>query len=376
MKIKTITCHNVYNYGASLQAFALQYYLQQQGHDVEIINYRPWYNRDGYDLFAVPEVSWTYKITRRCSILRYIAAPIRNRHLLWTYGRKEAFDKFTGKMLRTTAVLYPDIDTLRSNPPDADVYIAGSDQIWNPDMQNGWDPAFYLDFGKSSIRRLSYAASFGIDNIKPESKDFIRTNLSKFEAIAVREKTGLSILNDLGFTNSEQVLDPVFLLTSEQWRKVVISQAKKYNLKSGEYILLYDFINDDKVRDFVKLCSKVTGLPIIAINDLRRNSCAKRNINNAGPLEFVSLISNAAVVVSNSFHATAFSCIFDKDFYTFPLSTQRNSSRMTDLLSSLGVMERFSPTSMTTCHIDHVHLRKEMNRSMYFLDKNLTKKII
>ena len=244
-------------------------------------------------------------------------------------------------MLRTTAVLYPDINALRSNPPDADVYIAGSDQIWNPDMQNGWDPAFYLDFGKSSIRRLSYAASFGIDNIKPESKDFIRTNLSKFEAIAVREKTGLSILNDLGFTNSEQVLDPVFLLTSEQWRKVVISQAKKYNLKSGEYILLYDFINDDKVRDFVKLCSKVTGLPIIAINDLRRNSCAKRNINNAGPLEFVSLISNAAVVVSNSFHATAFSCIFDKDFYTFPLSTQRNSSRMTDLLSSLGVMERF-----------------------------------
>lgn len=368
MRIKTITCHHVYNYGASLQAFALQHYLEQNGHDVEIINFRPWYNRGGYDLFSLPQVSKSYKMTRWCPPLRWIVAPIRNRHLLKTYGRKAAFDGFTQKFLHITNVLYEDSRQLQANPPVADLYIAGSDQIWNTDMHNGHEPAFFLDFGNGSTRRISYAASFGIGQVGKENEPWIKEQIARFNAISVREKTGVEILKNLGFNYAVQVLDPVFLISPSEWNEATKQLAREYNFTKEGYILVYDFINDNHIGAFAEKCAKQTGLPIIAINDCRRNSYTTYNINNAGPLEFVQLILNASIVISNSFHATAFSCIFGKDFYTFPLSTQQNSSRMTDLLGQLGVIDRFKPSGMSQSKCNTQLLKEQIAHSKAFLD--------
>ena len=368
MRIKTITCHNVYNYGASLQAYALQHYIDQKGHDVEIINFRPWYNRGGYDLFSLPPVSRSYKMTRWCPPLRWLVAPVRNRHLLKTYGRKTAFDGFTKKFLRISKVLYEDSRQLQADPPVADLYIAGSDQIWNTDMYNGHEPAYFLDFGDDTTRRISYAASFGVGRIQEENKPWIREQIARFDAVSVREKTGVEILSDLGFRDAVQVLDPVFLISSSEWDDITKRLAKKYDFAKENYILLYDFIDDENIGTFAKKCAEQTGLPIIAINDCRRNSYATHNINNAGPLEFVQLIANASIVISNSFHATAFSCLFGKDFYTFPLSTQQNASRMTDLLGQLGILDRFNPTSMSQSKCDVLQLKELIAHSKAFLD--------
>ena len=373
MRIRTITCHNVYNYGASLQAFALQHYLEQKGHDVKIINFRPWYNRDGYDLFSLPRVSKSYRMTQWCPPLRWIVAPIRNRHLFRTYGRKAAFDRFTNNYLHMTNTLYGDSEQLKANPPEADLYIAGSDQIWNTDMQNGTEPAFYLDFGNDATRRISYAASFGIEHINPQAEEWVKRRLSRFDAISVRERTGIDILKHLGINNAVQVLDPVFLLTADEWENVVGKDAKTYKYSSNQYILVYDFIDDSHIGAFVMDCASKTGLPVVAINDMRQCSYAQYNITDAGPLEFVRLIAQAAMVITNSFHATAFSCIFNKDFYTFPLSTQHNSSRMTDLLKDMDVMERYIPTEMTEKRRDALKLEQGIAISKDYIDRNLQK---
>lgn len=373
MKIRTITCHNVYNYGASLQAFALQHYLEQKGHKVEIINFRPWYNRGGYDLFSLPHVSKSYRMTQWCPLLRWIVAPIRNRHLFRTYGRKAAFDRFANNYLHTTNMLYGDSEQLKATPPEADLYIAGSDQIWNTDMQNGTEPAFYLDFGDDVIRRISYAASFGIDHINPQAEIWVKELLSRFDAISVREQTGLDILTHLGIDKAVQVLDPVFLLSADEWKEVAGKGAKTYKYLSDQYILVYDFIDDARIGKFARDCASKKGLPIVAINDMRRCSYAQYNITDAGPLEFVQLIDHATMVITNSFHATAFSCIFDKDFYTFPLSTQHNSSRMTDLLREMDVMERYIPTGMTEKRRDALKLEQGIAMSKDYLNRNLQK---
>lgn len=371
MKIKTITCHNVYNYGASLQAYALQHHLESLGHDVEIINFRPWYNRGGYDLFSLPPVSRSYKMTKWCPPLRWLIAPIRNHHILRTYGRKASFDEFTHRFLHVTDTLYNDSEQLQINPPIADLYIAGSDQIWNTDMYNGHEPAFFLDFGDDTVRRISYAASFGVGEICSKDTQWLKKQISRFNAVSVRENTGIRILENLGFNNAVQVVDPVFLLSSSEWQAVAANTTKKYGLANHGYILLYDFIDDTHIGEFAQKCALQTGLPIVAINDCRSNSFASHNITNAGPLEFVKLIANAAVVISNSFHATAFSCIFEKDFYTFPLSTQSNSSRMTDLLSQLNAIERFNPREMSRKKCDMQKLAELIAQSKTFLQRQI-----
>ena len=348
MKIKTITCHNVYNYGASLQAYALQHYLEELGHEVEIINYTPWYLSRRYNpmYFNREKKSLYTKILCYC-------LPYRRYHLAKNYKesfdyktpeRKKAFDLFTKIYLRLTETNYTVVDELQKNPPLADLYIAGSDQIWNTTYCNGKDPAFYLDFGDCKIRRSSYAASIAVSGIDNKIGKFIKNQLKKFDAISVREKTGVDILKSLGIDNVTEVLDPVFLLSQNYWN-FLSEKGQSYDI--GEhYILLYDFIcNDEYIKNFTLALSQKYNMEIIAVADQRVVGYADRTITNAGPLEFLSLIRNADYVVSNSFHATVFSVIFQKNFYTFSLKTQNNSSRMADFLSKIGAEERLNPVS-------------------------------
>ena len=137
MIIKTITCHDVYNLGASLQAYALQTYLQKQGHEVEIIDYKPDYLSGHFKLWGVYNPVYDKPFIR----LLYLLAKLPGR--LMALRRKKAFDVFTKNYLHLTR-RYHSNDELKKDPPIADAYIAGSDQIWNTVFKNGRDPAFYL----------------------------------------------------------------------------------------------------------------------------------------------------------------------------------------------------------------------------------------
>jgi len=326
MKIKTITCHNVYNFGASLQAYALMKYLKNLGHEVEIIDYKPYYSH--FNLWKIGP-RWNKNFMLKLLFYAYVI-PKR----LTLRKRRQIFDIFTRTQLRLTTKSYITFEELIQDPPIADIYLAGSDQIWNTSHNHGKDPAYYLDFAPENSVRASYAASFGISEISKEDSDFVKSKLIKFDAISVREKSGLKILNSLNINNGVVVLDPVFLLTREEWEFFA-------TFKSNEkYILVYDQENNALIKKVAKRLSKKTGFKIYAIQSLYPMSFAHRKISNLGPREFLGLINSCDVLLTNSFHGTAFSIIFQKEFYTFKRENEEVNSRMIDLLSMLNIDER------------------------------------
>ena len=189
MKICTITCHDVYNVGASLQAYALQTYLKSLGHDVKIIDYKPDYLSKHYRLDVVGNPKYDKPFVREAYLLAKLPGRLR------VLPRKKAFDSFTAKHLDLTR-RYVSNEELKADPPEADAFFAGSDQIWNPLFPNGKDPAFYLDFVQQGVR-ASYAASFAVDEFPQELREVTAQYLSRFDHIAVRETSGLSVLKTL-----------------------------------------------------------------------------------------------------------------------------------------------------------------------------------
>lgn len=338
--IKTITCHNVYNYGATLQAYALQTYLQSLGNEVEIIDYAPRYH--SWSCWNIPENSTVYKLASENMFIHFLYACHR-----WIKHKRETnlirekkFDEFDKKYLRLTTKHYINYEQLKQDPPKADIYIAGSDQIWNPVGGTGLDPAFYLNFGEAGIHRISYAASFGVSILNEHQKDIIKNYLSSMDNISVRESTGLNILKSLNINSGVQVLDPVFLLDKATWLQFIGGTKK---VVEGNYVLIYDFFQDDpNIQKLAFELKKMTGFNIVSVNNSGKLPYADVNISDASPLEFLSLINNANVVISNSFHATAFSIILNKEFYVYPVIRHKNQSRMIDLLNQFHLPDRYN----------------------------------
>jgi len=336
MIIKTITCHDVYNYGASLQAYALMHYLETEGHNIEIIDYLPDYLRHHYDFWYIPEDNRFHGICQKSRLLHLLYCirllPVTYR----TWRRIKPFKKFKTDFLHCTKQ-YSSYEALVSDPPKADCYVAGSDQIWNCLVHNGNDPAFYLNFGPERVKRISYAASFAISDIPIQKQATIKRYLKVFNAISVRETSGIRILNQLGY-DGKQVLDPVCLLSPKQW----LSFAGDEPLVCGNYLLVYNlFPGNEALNNVVCKVAEKESLRIIAINDTAKFASADSNISNAGPIEFVNLIAYSQYVICDSFHGTVFSVLFHKPFEVY--YNNINSSRIFDFLVTLGLQNRYNP---------------------------------
>jgi hypothetical protein len=226
---------------------------------------------------------------------------------LWNRQRKWRFDAFESKTLRIHPVKYTSNEALKTNLPDADAYICGSDQIWNSYFQNGKDPAFYLDFVPADKLKISYAASFAIDALAEEVKPFVKEKISRLDWVSVREASGVQLVQDLGIEHVTQVLDPVFLLEPTYWKTFV-------KPISGKYIFIYDFDTNPVLRDV-----------------------------------FLSLVYGAELVLTNSFHAVAFSLVFQKQFMVFNRAEKINT-RMRDLLTSLH-LSHLLVSSLEECEL-------------------------
>lgn len=352
LRIKIITCHDVYNAGASLQAFALSLYLRQLGHDVEIINYKPVYLRH-YVLWGVRNLKYDKPILREVYNLLKLPGRIKDR----TEKRKKNFDQFTSTYLPVTKQTYANNEKLKINPPLADLYIAGSDQIWNTLFQNGKDPAFYLDFAPKNAICASYAASFATEDIALEWKDQVCEWIRQLDFVSVREKSGINIIQELGVRDVYQVLDPVFLISSQMWNEIV---RKMENLE--EYLLIYDFDNNEQLNKQAKMLAEKNKLKIFSVFP---NAICDKCFSEEGPLIFVKLIKNATIVLSNSFHATAFSIIFEKQFIVFDRKEEINT-RMRDLLESLDI--RMDGSFIDYAKVKNL-LEKQINDSKNYINK-------
>lgn len=325
MNINTITCHRVYNHGAVLQAWALATYLKQQGHNVNIIDYRPDYLRGHYDLrvnnprYDKSIVKWLYLVAKYPGWRKSLT-------------RKAAFDAFDAKFIAplVTGHCFLSAEELKQNPPKADVYVAGSDQIWNTNFKNGIDSSFYLDFGTKESKRISYAASFATSKLREGTENFVKTKLANFDAISIREPSGVKLLEALGYSGT-LVCDPVFLIDTEIWKKQFVNDDLK-----EKYLLVYDFDNGKTFKELAQRISKTLGLKIYSLFNIGYSDL---NFHNCGPDTFVSLIGNATCILSNSFHATAFSLILKKNVFVAKREDGLNQ-RMQDLLVQMELSHR------------------------------------
>lgn len=351
MKVKTITCHDVYNLGASLQAYALAEYLSEIGQEVEIIDYKPLYLQH-YNLKKVNNPAYDKPVLKELYLLLKLPERLKGRRS----KRKKEFDKFRETFLPITNQTYCTNEELKRDVPEADIYFAGSDQIWNTLFKNGKDPAFYLDFAPSESIRASYAASFATEDIVEEEKVNVKKRLEKMDYISVREKSGIEIINQLGIKGAVHVLDPVFLLKQAKWIEI----EKKGDFREP-YLLVYDFEGNEKIRDFVIRKAKEENLAIYSI--LSCDYC-DRCFEEEGPQMFISLIHHAEYIVSNSFHGTAFAIIFRKPFAVFDRSEKINT-RMQDLIKSMCLTNY---TELKDYENVEKNIEKQIENSKFYID--------
>lgn len=344
MVIRTITFHHEYNFGAMLQAYALIAYLRSLGHDVRAIDYRAPYSpiRKINFKWVPPELNLLVVKQLYC-IYKYRRNKLEQK-------RRDAFEVFFNKYIPVTDIKYHSIEEIRANPPSADLYIAGSDQIWNTLFPNGTDAAFYLDFG-GNTRRISYAASIAVERIDGDKEPFVKNHLRRFDAISVREQSGQKLLDSYGF-ESCVVVDPVFFLDKNQWCEFCSDELFQY-----KYILVYDF--EPKGRRIARLAKRVARLMKCKIYSVGpfSHQYADKSFVDVGPEVFLSMVNNAQCVISNSFHGTAFSIIFGKNFFVVDREDGLNV-RMHDLLGKYGLTNR-----LADCDINDEMLLKSIDYS-------------
>ena len=363
MKVCTITCHNAVNHGARLQAFALLYYLKSLGHNVEVVDYRPEYMSFSDKVWYWPGVS--VKMWAKLFLQLQLRVDSVRRHA--------AFESFSEKYIHRTKQIYNTLSELQKNPPQADIYIAGSDQIWNTLFRNGKDAAYYLDFGVPETKRISYAASFALPSLFSDCESFVKEHLSVFDKISVRESSGVDILSALGY-DAQVVVDPVFLLSADEWDMLLDCHNNK-----EKYVLVYDVMGCNTIKYIAKRLAKKYGCKVYSISS-RRFVYAEKNFSQAGPDKFVELIRNARCVVSNSFHGTAFAMIYHRDFFVVDRKDGLNE-RMHSLLMQFGlesrcvmanVLDKVVSEKISYKTIDSI-LHGKISLSKEFLDKALKK---
>lgn len=307
------------NYGAVLQAYALQETIKRKGLDVSIINYMPKGTRKSY---RVCKYKWGPRgtIGNLKALMHYTA--INNA------SKKFEFFKINRLNLKGNYLTY---QQLQEDPPDCQLYISGSDQVWNPLIS--FDPAYYLMFGSKQVKRASYAASIGIKKIPQNIKDVFKQRLSNFDFISVREKTAQLMLSEMGI-NAELAIDPTLLLDIDKWDQVAVSSTIK-----KPYVLCYMVSTPKYASELVSRIKKISGLPVCnIITSTFYKSFGDYQIRDAGPEEFVGLFREAEFIITSSFHGTLFSILYEKPFVS--MLYENTGSRVSDFLSELNMEDR------------------------------------
>lgn len=317
MKICIATFYNIPHPGAVLQAYALCKTLNSMGHDARLIKY------------PLPEEP------KRPSLFSLEGVYDR---LSRSMERSEGYAHFVTEFCPETSLGYASFSELKNYPPDADAYICGSDQIWNPKLTGGSpDPAYFLDYGGDGIKRISYAASHGGNILSDAHKVLMKGWLERFEAFSVREKEGKELIHELTGKDVALVVDPTLLI--EDW-KAVASPMKS----EGSYVLLYQLQKSPQVHAAAQAVAKRLGKTLLNIEASPKFwTRPGRDVRPPSPREWLGLFQNAAAVVTNSFHGTVFSILFNRPFYSVSLTGEKakRAGRMKDLCDQLGLGERF-----------------------------------
>lgn len=355
-KAGILTFHDAHNYGAVLQAYALKKYIKKLGIDANIINYHHTTIPDGFPRERVIKEKTQEEIEK----YKYSEKD--------HYERWEKFNEFIKKLTNNDENVYITENDLEKI--DLDYWICGSDQIWNTDITRGINKGFFLDFNTNG-RKISYAASMGIPRLEEKyEKDFVDA-INNIEYVSVREDALKDYINSLTNIEVEKVVDPTLLLEEEDYNELL-----KENMINERYLLIYALGPDERLTQIAKQKAEEKSLKIIELNDFKRKDYFCEQVSNAGPQEFLTLIKNAEVVVTNSFHGTIFSAMFEKDFYT--ITRLNRNARMESLLDMFDMTDRLIDSLDDLKNVREqdykkalINVKKETQKSKSFLKKVL-----
>lgn len=317
MNIYTVTFSTTLNVGAELQMYALSQFLLGQGHNVQVLNYVPPWLRCQRQV--------TYPLCH-CKNIVDVA-----KHLILLPSRMlqiRKYNQFDCRYVHKTVACHSVEEVTALPAPD--YWITGSDQVWNLDFV-GEDDVFFLNIPVQG-KKISYAASAGKDVLLPQEKEKLITKIHSLSSILVREDALKETLEDNTTLRVFHVLDPVFLLNKEQYLK--LSKKTKYS----NYVFVYCTKRDGRLIQLARHLADKHNLIVIEMNRRIRQPGVDVALTYVSPDEFLGLIHNAHFVVTNSFHCTAFSIIFRKQFCTVPLDEL--NSRIASLLRTLGWQEK------------------------------------
>ena len=330
------------NYGAALQGYSLFSTLQEWGYNPSFVRYRGGRFSNKYKKYSV------FAVKRCLGFVYHRLFPSKTemKHIRMQrpfrrdiQKREASFKEFSEENMSFWNKKRVDWWGLKDNYPVSDFYICGSDQIWNPyfkGKQN--DPGYFLAFAPKGAKKIAYAPSFGCDDLPDKAKTNLEELLSDFTAISVREYSGVDIVKKYAKREAQWVLDPTMLRTSEQWREF----ARLPEGIPDKYILCYRFAQSEHTKQYIEKISEKLNLPVISLS-LSNVSLEDdfEKVFHAGPKEFVGLIKNAALVCTDSFHATVFSvlmktplCVFLRENYD---SGNSMNTRVYSLLKMLSL---------------------------------------
>ena len=319
MKVGIFTFPNSISYGAELQMYALYRTVESLGHAPEVIHYHNAYMK-------------ACRHTGTGPLKRAIGQLLHHR----LYRNFLRFEK--NAMVRYPKKSFSDPGRLPQLAKRYGAVICGSDQVWNPDI-TGEDLSYFLNFCGADTRRVAYAPSFGVECLSAEFSARVRSELERFYGLSVREASGQTLIRELTGKDVPLVVDPTFLPDASEW----VALEREHPLAQGDYILYYTIRSSRMVWKKARELSEKNGMKLVVVGGNRIKTALRKEENveyavDIGPDQWLYLLHHARYVVTNSFHGTAFSVIFRKDFYV-EFSSQTNS-RLAQITQALGLTDR------------------------------------
>lgn len=307
MKVGILTFHHTTNFGATLQAYALSKFIQQQGCSVEFINYQP---------------EKAVKVYRE---VLYFKA--KKTELLSNFIRSYKMQKFVKQNMTVSKKIYSTPDSLKGFEHRYDVLVVGSDEIWNINSFRGTDTSYFLDFVGSDVKKISYAASFGSTTDLGYYEGRISSLVGKFDQLAVRDTNSLKLIEQACGRGATKVLDPTFLTEYED----LVGDTERI----GKHILIYGKVSSDLGLLIRKTANKLN-VPVISVG--YTNKFADASHLAVGPKEWLQYFATASYVFTSFYHGTIFSILFQKPFTVF--SSEHKTIKLKDLLNDLELSHR------------------------------------
>ena len=335
-KVGIVTYHRAINYGAVLQAYALNKKINMLGVTCDTIDYQ----------CEAVDIQYNYRTWKRCTSWKNFIA--HNLTCLLRGRKKKSFSNFAKQF---TMSVHCDRNNIQEATKAYDVFITGSDQVFNPICHRN-DPTFFLDFVISGSKNC-YAASLGsIAQFESSSID-VNALLREFNGLSFREREASEYMEDVLKRKCLTVMDPVWFLNKEEWGKIALGKKKE------PYIFVYNLMDYEYMRKYVRKLSKETGLPVVVTNrtiigDLKYIG-STNNKSNCSPAEFLGYIRDAEYVITDSFHGTSLAILFEKMFCVALNPAQNNTnSRLHTILNLTGLQARTIDEDTLLCTLEDI----------------------